>query len=146
MAIGYSVQDPGNVGAIIRVAEAAGGTGVVAGTMSADPLSWKAIRASMGSALRLPLGRDTGAAINAARAQGCRIVALAPRGGRSLFELDLRKPTAIVIGGEGAGIPIGLLDDADDCATIPMRSPVESLNAAVTAAIALYEAHRQRSA
>ncbi len=143
--IGYNIQDPGNIGAIIRVAEAAGATGVVVGTHSADPFGWKAVRGSMGSALRLPLMRDTVDGMAIARRCGCRIVAMMPRGGRSIYELDLTRATAIVIGGEGPGLGLDLLDDCDEQVTIPMRTPVESLNAAVTAAVVLYEAHRQRS-
>jgi len=145
VVIGHCIQDPGNVGAIVRVAEAAGATGVVVGTASADPFGWKAVRASMGSVLRLPLARDTNAGIDAARKRGCRIVAMLPHEGRPLFELDLRQPTAIVIGSEGAGLPDGLAREADDRLMIPMQPPVESLNAALSAAVVLYEARRQRS-
>jgi len=142
----FDVQDPGNVGAIVRVAEAAGATGVVAAGASADPLGWKALRGSMGSALRLPLTAtpDVGAAIAGARRHRCRIVATVARGGRSVFETDFTGPVAILIGSEGAGLLASIVDDADERVTIPMRPPVESLNAAVTAALVVYEAHRQR--
>jgi len=66
------------------------------------------------------------------------------RGGRSLFEADLSGPVAVLIGGEGGGLPAALVDAADERVTIPMQAPVESLNAAVTAALILYEARRQR--
>src|SRR5207237_3974888 len=84
--IAVDVQDPGNVGAMIRVAEAGGATGVVAAGASADPFGWKALRGSMGSALRLPVAvrPDADQAIVQARRQGCVIVATVPRGGRSL--------------------------------------------------------------
>ena len=76
VAIAVDVQDPGNLGAIVRVAEAAGGTGVVAAGASANPFGWKALRGSMGSGLRLPMaaGMDAGAAVADARTHGCRIV------------------------------------------------------------------------
>ena len=144
VVIGHGIQDPGNVGAIVRVAEAAGATGVVVGTASADPFGWKAVRASMGSVLRLPLAADTAAGLDAARRYGCRIIAMLPHEGKPIYEEDFRRPTAIVVGSEGAGLPAGLIDSADERATIPMQTPVESLNAAVTAAIVLYEARRQR--
>src|SRR5919198_82688 len=85
--VAVDVQDPGNVGAIVRVADAAGATGVVAAGASADPLGWKALRGSMGSALRLPLtsAPDAGAAVAGARRHRCRIVATVARGGRALF-------------------------------------------------------------
>lgn len=147
VAIAADVQDPGNVGAIVRVAEAAGATGLVAAGISADPFGWKALRGSMGSALRLPIlpAADAADAIADARRHGCRIVATAPRGGRPLFDVDFRGAVAVVVGGEGAGLPAPLVEAADERATIPMQAPVESLNAAVTAALVLYEARRQRS-
>ena len=144
--VAVDVQDPGNLGAIVRVAEAAGATGVVAAGASANPFGWKALRGSMGSALRMPIGGgDPDAAVDAARRRRCRIVATIPRAGRMLFEIDLTGPIALLIGGEGAGLPEGLVEMADERITIPMRPPVESLNAAVTAAVVLYEARRQRS-
>ena len=144
--IAIDVQDPGNVGAIVRVAEAGGATGVIAAGASANPFGWKALRGSMGSALRLPVGIDSHAdhAVDDARRQGCRLVATVPRGGQSHVEVDLRGPLAVLVGGEGAGIAHGLVEAADVRVTIPMEDPVESLNAAVTAALLVYEARRQR--
>jgi TrmH family RNA methyltransferase len=147
VVMAVDVQDPGNVGAIVRVAEAGGATGVVAAGASADPFGWKALRGSMGSALRLPLliQSDANRAVADARRHGCRILATAPRGGRSLFEVSYTGPIAILIGGEGPGLPPDLIEDADERVTIPMQTPVESLNAAVTAALIVYEARRQRT-
>jgi len=141
------VQDPGNFGAIVRVAEAAGASGVIAAGVSANPFGWKALRGSMGSALRLPIASEMTAeeAIADARRHGCRIVAAAPRNGRSIFDVDLTGPTAVLIGGEGQGLSAALVDAADERVTVPMQAPVESLNAAVTAALIVYEAKRQRS-
>ena len=140
------VQDPGNLGAIVRVAEAAGATGFVAAGGSANPFGWKALRGSMGSALRLPIASEVTAhdAITEARQHRCRIVAAVSREGRSLFDVDLTAPIHVLIGGEGQGLPASLTDAADDRVTIPMQAPVESLNAAVTAALIVYEAARQR--
>jgi tRNA G18 (ribose-2'-O)-methylase SpoU len=102
----------------------------------------------MGSALRLPIvtGVPAREAIEDARSHGCRIVAAVPREGRPLFDADLTGPIVILIGGEGRGLPADLLAEADERVTIPMQAPVESLNAAVTAAVLLYEAGRQQSA
>jgi TrmH family RNA methyltransferase len=145
--IASDVQDPGNVGAIVRVAEAGGATGVVAAGGCADPFGWKALRGSMGSSLRLPVASREHAdqAVAQARRQGCRIVATTPHGGRSLFDVNLKMPVAVLIGGEGAGLAPALIEAADERITIPMQPPVESLNAAVTAALIVYEARRQRA-
>ncbi|MGE5245828.1 MAG: TrmH family RNA methyltransferase [Betaproteobacteria bacterium] len=146
VVVACDVQDPGNVGAIVRVAEAAGASGAIAAGRSADPFGWKALRGSMGSALRLPIGRRASVedVVAVARDRGCRIVATVPRNGRSLFETDLTGPIAIAIGGEGAGLPPAVVEAAELCVSVPMQPPVESLNAAVTAALLLYEARRQR--
>jgi TrmH family RNA methyltransferase len=146
VAIACDVQDPGNIGAIVRVAEAAGATGLIAAGRCANPFGWKALRGSMGSALRLPISitprLDDG--IAEARRNACRIVATVPSGGDAPFRVDLRGPVAVLIGGEGRGLSETLVQAADDRMTIPMQAPVESLNAAVTAALVLYEARRQR--
>ena len=146
--IAADVQDPGNVGAIVRVAEAGGASAVVMAGHSADPFGWKALRGSMGSALRLPIvvRERAGQAVDEARQHGCRIVATVPRNGQSLFSVDLTVGVAVLVGGEGAGIEQRLTDEADVRVTIPMRPPVESLNTAVTAALIVYEARRQQGA
>jgi RNA methyltransferase, TrmH family len=140
------VQDPGNVGAIIRAAEACGATGIVAGGGTADPFGWKALRGAMGSTFRLPVvtGHSLLDAIGCARAAGLRVFATAARDGTPLADCDLRGPAAIMLGGEGSGLPPDLLRAADERVTIPMQPPVESLNVAITAALVLYEASRQR--
>jgi RNA methyltransferase, TrmH family len=140
------LQDPGNAGAIIRSAAAAGATGVVLDEQSADPWGWKALRASMGSAFHLPVVRSRALArlIDDWRQSGLRIVATVPRGGVSMYDVDFRKPTAVLLGGEGAGVAQDLLDAADEQVSIPMHGAIESLNAAVAAAVVLYEANRQR--
>jgi len=144
--IATDIQDPGNLGAIVRVAEAGGATSVLAAGASADPFGWKALRGSMGSALRLPVDRVDAAdtAIAEARRRRCRIVATVPRDGRSLYDVDLAGATAVLIGGEGPGLPESLIESADERLTIPMERGVESLNAAATAALIVYEARRQR--
>ena len=140
------VQDPGNVGAVIRVAEAAGATGAIVAGASADPYGWKALRGSMGSALRLPIIVAKGPwSLAEVRQRGCRVVGTTPRGGRPLFEADLAGSIALLIGGEGRGLPSELLAQSDERVSIPMEAPVESLNAAVTAALLVYEARRQRA-
>jgi RNA methyltransferase, TrmH family len=140
------VQDPGNVGAIVRTAEACGATGVIAGHGTADPMGWKALRGSMGSIFRLPVAirQSVSRAVDAARAAGIEIVAAVPRDGILLPHCDLRRPVAVLLGGEGGGLPDALVALATTRLTIPMRPPVESLNVATAAALIAYEAQRQR--
>ena len=147
VVIAADLQDPGNLGAIVRVAEAGGASGLIAAGTTANPFGWKALRGSMGSALRLPVGVDRAPdhAAAGARRHGCRLVALVPRGGQPHVEADWRGRVAILVGGEGAGIARSLVDAADVQVTIPMERPVESLHAAVAAAVVIYEARRQRT-
>ena len=147
VAIACGIQDPGNLGAIVRVAEAAGASGFVSAGPSADPFGWKALRGAMGSALRLPLSIEAHVeeAVMRARQHRCPIVAAVPRVGRALFEMDFTGPFAVIIGAEGAGLPPALVEEADERVSIPMQAPVESLNAAVATALVLYEARRQRT-
>ena len=139
------LQDPGNVGAIVRAAAAFGAAGVVAIEGTANPFSWKALRGAMGGTFRLPVAaRGTAPdVIAAAKEHGVRLVAALPRGGTALHSVDFRRPIAIVLGGEGAGVSSAIMTAADESLTIPMRAPVESLNVAVAAALVLYEAARQ---
>lgn len=143
----HEVQDPGNVGAVIRVAEACGVTGVVTSEGSADPFGWKALRGAMGSTFRLPIleRQPLPEVLAQARASGIRVFATVPRGGTPLPKADLRGPSALLLGGEGPGLPETLAGAADERLTIPMRPPVESLNVATAAALVVYEAARQRS-
>ncbi|HWI18130.1 MAG TPA: RNA methyltransferase [Vicinamibacterales bacterium] len=141
------LQDPGNAGAIIRSAAAAGATGVVLDELSADPWGWKALRASMGSAFHLPVVRSRALAglMSEWRRAGVRLIATVPRGGTPMYEVDFAPPSAVLLGGEGSGLPDELMQTADVKLSIPMHGAIESLNAAVAAALILYEAQRQRS-
>lgn len=140
------VQDPGNVGAIIRTADACGATGVVTGERTAEPFQWKALRGSMGSIFRLPVvtRQPIEAAAAAVRQRGIRLLATVPREGTLLPRCDLRGPIGVLLGGEGSGLPPHLLALADERISIPMRPAVESLNVATAAALVVYEAMRQR--
>jgi TrmH family RNA methyltransferase len=148
VVVAVDVQDPGNVGAIARVAEAAGATGFVAAGQSADPFGWKALRGSMGSVLRLPTLHepDAGAVIGVLRARRLQILGAAIAGAVSFEAADWRGPTACLVGSEGAGLPAPILEMTDRRVRIPMAPPVESLNVAVSAGLLLYEARRQRAA
>jgi len=145
-------QDPGNVGTIARSAEAFGATGVVTTRGSADPWSPKALRASAGSGLRVPVLRGMAIPVLLAqlRVAGVKIVAAsshaaaADAGGADDAVADLREAVAIFIGNEGAGLPREIENVADARISIPMSAGVESLNAGVAASVVLYEAARQR--
>ena len=147
VVVAVDVQDPGNLGAIVRVAEAGGATGVIAAGRVGRPVRLEGA-ARVDGQRAAPADRHAArpptTAIAEARRHGCRVIATVPRGGRSLFDVDLRGPIAVLIGGEGRGLPPALVDAADERVTIPMQAPVESLNAAVTAALIVYEARRQR--
>jgi TrmH family RNA methyltransferase len=141
------VQDPGNVGAIVRTAEACGASAVIATAGTADPLGWKALRGSMGSTFRLPVATaaDPGVVLQAIGRARVRSFAMTPRGGVPLHRANLAAPSAILLGGEGAGLSRGIIEQVDEQLTIDMRAPVESLNVSVAAALVLYEASRQRA-
>ncbi len=140
------VQDPGNVGTIVRTAEAAGAGGLVLLEGTADPLGWKAMRGSMGSALRLPLHRSADGASTLAllRGRGVQIVAADNHAARAAGVPDLTRPTALLVGAEGAGLSRALLAEADATVCIPVADPVESLNVAVATALLLFEVRRLR--
>ena len=146
VVVACDIQDPGNLGAVIRGAEAAGASGVIVAGASADPFGWKALRGSMGSALRMPiaLAQSVEAAVADARRHGAQVIATVPRDGVPLHESSLTGPTALLIGGEGPGLPVDVIRGADVRVSIPMEPQVESLNAAVATAVLLYEAYRQR--
>jgi TrmH family RNA methyltransferase len=149
-----AVQDPGNIGTILRSAEAFGATGVVTTRGSADPWSPKALRASAGSGLRFPILRGMAIPVLLAqlRVAGVKIVAAsshseaAADGAGADGAADLREAVAIFIGNEGAGLPQEIEHVADARFSIPMMAEVESLNAGVAASVVLYEAARQRKA
>jgi RNA methyltransferase, TrmH family len=140
------VQDPGNLGAVMRVAEAGGATGIIVTGDSANPFSWKAVRGSMGSALRMPIARSPSldALVNDLASRGTKIIAAVPRDGHDPDAVDWSGRLALVLGGEGAGLDPRVAAAAAERVTIPMEPPVESLNVAVSAAIMVYAARRGR--
>jgi TrmH family RNA methyltransferase len=147
VVIAVDVQDPGNLGAIVRTAEAAGASGVIATTIGADPMGWKAVRGSMGSVLRLPVLRveDADAALTLAHRRGVRCAAAVRDDGEPMDAADLTGPLAIVVGGEGSGLSDAAIQACDLRVSIPMAPQVESLNVATAAALLVYEARRQRT-
>ena len=148
VVVAASLQNPGNVGALLRSAEAAGATGAYLTAGTADPFSWKALRGAMGSAFRLPHVR--GLTLEEALAHlgqsGVTTLAAVPTGGRRHDRTDLTRPVAFVLGPETGGLDPALAARADERVSIPMSGRAESLNVAVAAAVLLFEAARQRSA
>jgi TrmH family RNA methyltransferase len=136
------VQDPGNIGALARVAEAAFCTGLVSAGAGADPFSPRSLRAASGALLRLPVieHRTPMNAARALRRLGLRLVGASPRARTGYREADLGGALALFVGGEGAGLPPEIVDLLDEEVRIPVRDGVESLNVAAAAAVILFEA------
>jgi TrmH family RNA methyltransferase len=141
------IQDPGNLGTIIRSAEAFGARAVLLGEKTVSHFNPKAVRGSAGSLLRQPLIRvKLGESITALKQQGVKVLATSSHKGKPLHEADFTGAAMIVVGNEGAGVPQEILSLADELVTIPHAPRVESLNAGIAASILLYEAARQRKA
>ena len=141
------IQDPGNLGTMLRTAEGAGVTGVIMTRDTADIYSPKTIRSTMGSVYRVPfvVTDDLAETMERLKEAGVRIYAACPASGACVYdEPDYREPSAFLIGNEGNGLREETVKRADQCVTIPMAGQVESLNAAMAAGILLYEAARQR--
>jgi RNA methyltransferase, TrmH family len=141
------IQDPGNLGTIIRSAEAFGARAVLLGEKTVSHFNPKAVRGSAGSLLRQPLLRvKLGESITALKQRGVKVLATSSHKGKPLHEADFTGAAMIVVGNEGAGVPQEILSMADELVTIPHAPRVESLNAGIAASILLYEAARQRKA
>ncbi|MGC2021936.1 MAG: RNA methyltransferase [Candidatus Sulfotelmatobacter sp.] len=150
------LQDPGNLGTILRSSEAFGSAGVVLGDGTVSPFNSKVVRASAGSVFRLPVvhgqsharGKSSTAKLeevsNKLRAKDVRLIATSSHKGTPLDQADLKGATAIFFGNEGAGLPRETMAKMDEFISIPHTQQVESLNAGVAASIVLYEAARQR--
>jgi len=143
------LQDPGNLGTILRSAEAFGSAGVVLGEGTVSPFNTKVIRASAGSIFRLPvvLSKNGGGMEEVTakfRAEAVRMIATSSHKGTPLDQARLTGPTAVFIGSEGSGLPRNLTAQVDELVAIPHSPQVESLNAGVAGSIVLYEAARQR--
>jgi RNA methyltransferase, TrmH family len=143
VVIAGGLQDPGNLGTLVRSAEAFGATGMILVPGTVSLWNAKTLRASSGSAFRLPVvalaAEDAFAALGKA---GARIFAAVARDGDG--EADLRGPCALLLGNEGSGLPDAWIARADARVTIPYPGAVESLNAAIAGSVLLYEAMRQR--
>ncbi len=142
-----AIQDPGNLGTILRSAEAFGATGALLLPGTVSPWNQKALRASAGSVFRVPLvALSDPTPITRLRTLKIPIYAAVARDGKNVGDVSLVGPAALLIGNEGAGISAALLAVADYRIQIPCPGRVESLNAAVAASILMYAASQQRSA
>lgn len=141
------INNPSNLGAIARTAEAAGAGGVIVSNRSSDIFSAKALRAAMGSTFRMTIWEsatfDEAAAW--ARTQGLVLTAADSRAASAYTEVDWTKPRLLVLGSEGHGLGSDVLASVDEAVRIPMKSGVESLNLAVSSGILLFEAVRQNA-
>ncbi len=149
LVIAAGLQDPGNLGTLIRSAEAFGATGVLLASGTVSPWNGKALRASAGSVFRVPTAPATPDTIATLRQQGVQFLAALKDNATSLDDPALKPilqaPCAILLGNEGAGLTPDWLALADHRITIPCPGPVESLNAAVAGSILLYAISRLRA-
>ncbi len=143
----HELQDPGNLGTILRTADAGGAAGAVLSAGTADPYNPKAVRATMGSIFRLPFltEQDISECLRILRSRNFRVWAATPQGRQSLWEADFSRPAAVLLGQEGGGLPESLIALCDGSLTIPMKSGMDSLNVAMAAGLIVYEALRQKS-
>jgi len=146
--VAADVTDPGNLGTILRSAEAAGAEAVVVTDAGVDPRSPKVVRSSAGAAFGVPVAvvADVATALVAARARGARCHGAVAHGGAAPDALDLAHRSAIVVGNEAHGLPADVVAGLDDTVTIPMAGVTESLNVAMATTVLCFEAARQRSA
>lgn len=140
-----AVRDPGNLGTLLRTAAAAGSQAVLLAPGCADPFSPKVLRAGMGAHFRLPVRALDWDALRAYLKPACQVFVAEAGQGTPCWQLDLRRPAALVVGGEAEGAGPQARALADGYVTIPMPGRSESLNAAVAAGVLLFEVVRQRS-
>lgn len=143
----HQINNPANVGAILRTCEAAGVTGVIATANTADPFSPKALRGAMGSAFRVPIwtGPQYDDAVDWCSAGNLHAICTDAGGAKLYTEIDWRKGTALIVGSESAGLSADEIEAAHETVRIPMQGAAESLNVAVATGIILFEAARQRA-
>jgi RNA methyltransferase, TrmH family len=146
LVILHRINNPVNLGAILRTAEAAGATGALTTSGATDPFSPKSLRGAMGAAFRLPIWTevDFHRAVEWCTSRSIQTICATAKATRSYTDVDWRQPAALILGSESAGLGPEEIAMANDAIKIPMKGSTESLNVAVAAGILLYEAHRQR--
>ncbi len=145
--IAVGLQDPGNMGTLVRSAEAFGANGVLTTPGTVSAWNQKALRASVGSVFRVPVAGVTASEIAELKGRGVRLIAAVGEddfGVVAAREMDFSSACAVMIGNEGSGLAAEWMEMCDARVTIPCPGPVESLNAAVAGSLLLYEASRQR--
>ena len=142
----HQINNPVNVGAVLRTAEAAGASGVIATRNTSDPFSPKSLRGAMGSAFRLPIwfGPDYDEVIRWCRERGVETICADAEATLSYTDLDWTRASALIMGPESTGLTDAETNSASQVVSIPMHGAVESLNVSVAAGILLFEAARQR--
>jgi TrmH family RNA methyltransferase len=144
---GVGIQDPGNLGSLLRTADAAGATACFVAEGSADPFHPRAIRATMGSIFRMPVFVDSEPGLlKRLRARGLRLIGAESTTGVLYNRCDLTRPAAVLFGAEGTGLPSTVRSEIDESIHVPMRKGVNSLSVGAAAAVVLFEAARQRGA
>jgi TrmH family RNA methyltransferase len=147
IVIMHRINNPVNVGAILRTAEAAGATGAIATRHTSDPLSPKSLRGAMGSAFRLPIwfGPTYEQALDWCHGRGIQTVCADVHASAQYDEVDWQRSSALILGPESDGLSEMETAMANKAVRIPMQGPAESLNVAVATGVLLYEAARQRA-
>jgi RNA methyltransferase, TrmH family len=146
--IAVGLQDPGNLGTLVRSAEAFGAAGVLATPGTVSAWNQKALRASVGSVFRVPVVAVAASELEGLKGRGVRLIGAVgadDSGVVAARETDFTVGCAVMIGNEGSGLGTEWLEMCDARVTIPCPGPVESLNAAVAGSLLLYEASRQRT-
>jgi TrmH family RNA methyltransferase len=145
LLVSEDVEKPGNIGALLRTADAAGVDGLIVSDPATDLVNANVIRASRGTLFTLPVAvAKTSAVLPWLREHRIQIVAATPAASITYTEVDLRTPTALVVGAEDSGLSQAWLDAADVLVRIPMAGKINSLNVSTSAAVLVYEAVRQR--
>lgn len=146
VVIADRVQDPGNLGTMMRTALAFGATGLILTKGSVDAFNPKVVRSAAGALFALPIAENMAieSAMSLCRERGLSILALSADGTKQLHEIDLKKPSALLLGNEANGLEESVEQNADIVVSIPMTEKSESLNVAIANAVVLYEASTQR--
>lgn len=146
IVVACGLQDPGNLGAIMRSAQALGGTALASLKNTVSPLNPKTVRSSAGAVFRLPIfaAQESDSLLARLRRLGVTILATDRHSAVRVSDADLRRPIAVLIGQEAAGLDVDLMREANERVAIPIRAGMDSMNAAAAASVVLYEAARQR--
>lgn len=146
VVVACGLQDPGNLGAIMRSAQALGGTAMASLKNTVSPFNPKAVRSSAGAVFRLPIfaAQESDSLLARLRRLGVTILATDRHSAVRVCDADLRRAIAVLIGQEAAGLEADLMRGADERVVIPIRADMDSMNAAAAASVVLYEAARQR--